>query len=49
MLGIVSVQVENWYMILGTPVKPLLMPEIPPLVIDSFGLKFVLFSLGVRY
>lgn len=46
--GTVSVQAENWYDFRNC-YKPPLVPEIPPLVIYSFGLNIVLFNLGVRY
>lgn len=47
-LGTVSVPAENWYDV-RNPCKPALGPEIPTLLIDSFGLSIMLFSLGIKY
>lgn len=48
MPGTVLVQMENWYDFRSS-CKPTLVPEIPPLVIDSFGLDIAVSRLGVKY
>lgn len=48
MPGTVLVQIENWYDFKSS-CKPTLVPEIPPLVIDSFGLNTALSCFDARY